>query len=98
MRALALAEKSRLPQPRRASQSEQRHPKEAGNDQPCATQASRHDLQVLFSGSAFLHRKKSRVRSTNSGTRIAHDQAIYPKKLGIRMPDSSTTALTMKLG
>ena len=76
----------------------QRDTKQASNDQPRATQASRDDFQILFFGGVLLHRKKTRVKSTNSGIRSAHDQAMYPKKLGIRMPDSSTTALTMKLG
>ena len=35
---------------------------------------------------------------TKSGSKIATDQSIYPKKLGIRMPLASAIPLTRKLG
>lgn len=46
----------------------------------------------------FLHVKKSRVMSAKVGSRIAPDQTMYPKKLGITTPCLSAIDFTMKFG
>lgn len=42
--------------------------------------------------------KNKNASNTKLGIRIPIDQAIYPKKLGIRIPECSAMALTIKFG
>src|SRR5262249_7563390 len=46
----------------------------------------------------YDHRNARRVNSPNSGSRMAPVKAMYPKKLGMRTPESSAIAFTMRFG
>ena len=65
----------------------------------CASVRGLRAVDAAFARARFAYNRKNTTVSTmNSGMRIAHDQPIYPKNVGIFTFARSAMDFTMKLG
>ena len=65
----------------------------------CASVRGLRAVDAVFARARFAYRMKNTTVSTmNSGIRMAHDQPMYPKNVGIFTFARSAMDFTMKLG